>query len=496
MSWTDQGAAVPLARSGSPDGYLAVTGTSTVRLTGSSMAASSSTHVISSVPISSLGGLADSVDLGVGLPTTGRATEDDAPDWLQELTKIGGPQQVEVAPWFLRMYFPWSSSLVSNSLLGDGHLSEWSSAVPVGTPANLLTVGVVASPVYPQHYLYWLDSAQDSADFAWSLSAGTGAPLRPTGIPMLRNAVALDVSLLYAPGSSSVDSGTFWAVKYDHPRVVQTPSGMWLLLLARQMIGTVLDPEGARGLEDAFSGVTDPASESLRDIVAYLSPTPDFTGVWGPVTLLSGLDAVPGQTLRLWPGVPTGVFVDDVLQLYYTIQPGQKPYDLDDVGVEDAAYPGLRENEFSGYPRLAAGRGAIGLKTIEWTTLEPAFLASAAESADIADVLAGDLEGTVRFWIADGSKYSEELLFTRLEEHLTVLYRLDFSTTTDAVYRPNIVDPDVVLCADGSLTIYVTLRAGVATDHLDGMSGMGVWRGTIVDPTSLGRAARTTGLDS
>ena len=53
----------------------------------------------------------------------------------------------------------------------------------------------------------------------------------------------------------------------------------------------------------------------------------------------------------------------------------------------------------------------------------------------------------------------------------------------------------MVLCPDGTLTIYVAVRPAVSTDLLDGTDGMGVWRGAVVDPTSLGRLPRAQGLD-
>ena len=390
------------------------------------------------------------------------------------------------------MYFPWSLSIPGNSLTNPADGATWSGATRPGSPATVITGGVLPGPASDRHFLYALDSGERTADFVWSQSSG-GALIAPTGIPVLRDEATLAVSVLTGPSESIVDTSRDWAAKYDHPRVLQTPDGRWLLLMTRQLI---TDPgaEEELDLEGAFA-FDDPASMSVRDLVAYLSLTPDFTSVWGPVTVVSGLDAVPNQTLRLWPGVPTGVFLDDVLHLYYTVQPSSEPFHLDDVGVTGDLYRQLRSEEFVAWPRLASGRGAIAMKTIEWTDLEAAFLAATGETADVSDVVAGTLEGLVRFWIADGSRPNEELLLTRLEEQLSLRHGLDFTTETDQAYSPNIVDPDVVLCPDGTLTIYVAVRPAVSTDLLDGTDGMGVWRGAVVDPTSLGRLPRAAGLD-
>lgn len=89
--------------------------------------------------------------------------------------------------------------------------------------------------------------------------------------------------------------------------------------------------------------------------MAFWSADPDFgSGVEGPVQLVSSLGAVTDGVLedvtggvervafRCWPGVPSGVFIDDTLYVYYSCRPNVDPDDpsvayRDEVTNLDAA---------------------------------------------------------------------------------------------------------------------------------------------------------------
>ena len=461
-----------LDSSGAVVGHLLTTGTSTVVLYGATTRPVAVGRGVAGI------GVPGVVDLGTpGLDTPQAPDVDVGVDLGVQLPGVVEP--ADARSWFLRMYLPFTEGLFSNSLADRASSPPWKNAISPGTPATLLTGGALPPATFDYHYFYRMDSAQDDASLELGLPTAARG-LIPTGIPDFRRSSSLVASVLSGVGSTTDVTGS-WAVKYEHPRVVQTPAGEWLMLLARQLIpGT--DALDAATLETDFSKLTDPASESIRDLVAYLSPTPDFKAVYGPVLLVSSLDAVPGQTLRVWPGVPTGVFVDSTLRLFYTVQPSSSAFQEDDVGAID--YQLLVQAEFSD-DRLSQGKGIIAQKSIAWSDLQTAFVTHLAESSAIGDAVSGTLRGRVRFAMAYGSRPSTEPFLDALEQHLSDRYAMDFSTAKDQAYLPNIVDPDVVLCPDGTLTMYVAVRSGTETDHLDGRTGMGIWRG-VAPQTGIG----------
>ena len=371
-------------------------------------------------------------------------------------------------------------------------------------------------------YLSWLESTLDASTGDLVLDVvqtdPPGTVTTSTWIPTMKLNQRLPVSYVAEEDGSLHVCRLQFAVQYADPCCVKMPDNSdnpgYLMLFARYRT-----PHCAGGRE---------ADEAVSDIVAYWSPDADFasTDLRGPFLLVRSTGALPDTDLRMWMGVPGGVFAEDdgewPLFLYYicvqsrtetetSLSTGETGWCvlMDDAEWYNAAIEAYDATTAAGSPPypLANDFDHIAARRISLDALDAA-ISEARETPTTALIdesrwddedaveVAGERLGHVRVWVPDdletaSSKPLRVVDFLRYwaednaGESLNDSAVLDLltprSNEPDAVFHkyPKLVDPGPTWCDDvGRLNLYFCCRKGPNQEDTDYNedNGHGIWR--------------------
>lgn len=202
-------------------------------------------------------------------------------------------------------------------------------------------------------------------------------------------------------------------VVYKDIDVIELPNNMgWLMVLARYIVD--------------INAMSIDQSNSIAQIVAWWSQTPDFAGdqIYGPFLLVDSLNAwSKDQTVRLWLGVPGVEFVkeddgDYQIYVYYVVEECGLGYSgLGTAGLGSYLRDTLTRAEYEAGLRAMNFQAGVAVKRIELNDLAKMvntewlnyrfFTPGVFTYTDEAtwpgtSLVGGELLGGVRLWFFDG----------------------------------------------------------------------------------------------